>query len=821
MKIWVNDEAINIPQEAENLLEALRASGIEIPSLCYVKGLSEPPVPCGMCVVEIEGRGIVRACATKPEEGLRIKTDTETIKNIRRQKLEALVANHYGDCKAPCHGPCPGGINIQGYIAFIARGEYASALSLIKEKLPLPALVGRVCPRFCEPRCRRALVDVPVGINNLKRFVADWGLKNKTLKPEISPSTGKKVAIVGAGPAGLTCAYFLRLKGHDVTIFEARDEPGGMPRWAYPDYKIPKDILRLEIDQILELGVELRTGKRWGYDFAIEDLFNEGFSAVFLAIGSYKCRNTNFPGEEHTVTGLSVLYQLNSGDIPQVGKKVLVLGGGYTAIDVARSLLRLGADVTLVYPRSRMEMPAPQREVLEAEKEGVHLFLMAQPLRIAKEGEKYRVLIARTRLSSPEKSKARKVEPVPGTEKEFEYDFVVRAWGEEPDIEFKKYGKIEAKLAVNPKGIIKVATGTQATNIPGVWAGGDFVSGPKTVIQAVASGRRAAENIDKYLREEKQPTKKSAVTVKFDFNRGRRFEDMDLDFYADFPVIPRERPGEVSLSERKNSFKEIYETLSEEAARKEAERCLKCGCLGYHKCSFRDLLIAENVPATKGRKRAKYKLETDHFFIEVDSNKCVGCYRCVRVCQYGGIELTIFAQDTPEEEIHFSFTEDCVSCGACVDACPTGALTRKDSSVPFVREEAKVIRTVCPYCGTGCNVLASVKNESILEMRAASGPPNYGDLCVKGRFGYQFYRSPERLKKPLLRESRDEDFREVSWEEALDFVAERLRKIKDEFGPDAIGVLCSARTTNEDTYVAQKFARAVIGTHNVDNPARV
>jgi len=799
----------------EVLIEVARRNGVFIPSLCYLKGV--PPVnPCGLCVVEIEGEGIRRACEYKVYKNLVVHLNTPAVKARRKEILESLVKNHYGDCKAPCHIPCPGGLNIQGYIGFIAKGDFKAALALIKEKLPFPAIVGRVCPRFCESVCRRVLVDEPVAINNLKRFVADYCLKHGEIPAERKPDKPQRVAIIGAGPAGLSCAYYLRLEGYRVTVFDKEPEPGGLLRYGIPSFKLPREVLEKELRRVFELGVEFQGEKEWGRDFTLQDLFDQGFDAVFIAIGVRKEKLWGFPGEEQALSGIEFLYRFNRGelDLEQFKEKeVAILGCSYTAIEIARILRRINADVSIIFPRSRMEVNIPYREINYAEKEGVKFRFVTEPLELIKDGDGWSLSVARTTLGSE-----KEVLVVEKTGQELRVDWVIRAWGETVSSEFKDFGKVESQLEVKDDGFIKVAPDF-STSVKGVFAGGDFIHGSKTVIQAVSSGRRAAESIKYYLEGKKKP--RPFFTVKYDFSRGKRLEDMDSRFFENFPQAERSRLKERPPEERIKDFKEVTIGLTEEEAIAEARRCLQCGCLGIHKCEFRDILIKEDVPVFSSSKRMKYLIDTEHPFIVVDLNKCVACERCVRTCAHDAIDFKVINKGTPYQYISFSFKENCTNCGNCVDVCPTGALVKKHLRVPYQRKDSKPVKSICGYCGTGCNLTVWIKNDTILEITGEEVAPNYGSLCVKGRFGFEFYRHPDRLKYPMIRKNLKEDFKRVSWKEAIEFVAENLMKIKANYGGDSIGFLASSQISTEENYLLQKIARVIFGTNNVDCSARV
>ncbi len=311
---------------------------------------------------------------------------------------------------------------------------------------------------------------------------------------------------------------------------------------------------------------------------------------------------------------------------------------------------------------------------------------------------------------------------------------------------------------------------------------------------------------------------------RFNFTRGKRFEDVDMHNFDGCNIQLNETMPSRPPEHRLGDFDEAELGFSEEMAVREARRCLQCGCLGLSKCTLRELCIGYKVKAKKAGKRLKYRVDSRHPFIVVDANKCVGCSRCERSCAYGALELRIRTDQGTQiiTSLSIGFNEKCVSCGACVDACPTGALTKKGLYVPLLPGAAEVTQSVCTYCGTGCNINIHARHDVILEVKADPlQPPNHGDLCVKGRFGFDFYRHPDRLTHPLVRMSRDEPFRRASWDEAISLAAGGFARIRDGYGPEALGVVTSSRCENEVNYLAQKLCRVVFRSNNVDNCARV
>ena len=345
---------------------------------------------------------------------MEILTRNTRVIEARRSSLELLLSNHYADCLAPCTMTCPAGVDIQGYIALIARGLRQEAVQLIKQTNPLPAVCGRVCTRPCEAACRRNLLDDKVQIDFLKRFAADFDLYEalKHVKPVIQPDRNRRIAIVGAGPAGLSAAFYLRLKGYSVNIFEVMPEAGGMLRYGIPSYRLPFDLLDKEIDTILEMGISLQTNTALGEDFSIKQLFEDGFDSVFLALGAWGSRALGVKGQdaEGILSGIKFLEEVGRENPPAIHGKIIVVGGGNTAIDCARTSLRLGADtVVLLYRRTRTEMPANEMEIDAAEEEGVEMHFLAAPIEVVTENNRVTALkCIRMKLGEPDTSGRRR-----------------------------------------------------------------------------------------------------------------------------------------------------------------------------------------------------------------------------------------------------------------------------------------------------------------------------------------------------------------------------------------------------------------------------
>jgi formate dehydrogenase major subunit len=809
-------------EAGSTILEAAQQNGVEIPTLCHDPRL-KPSAACRLCLVEVEkARGPMPACATPLAEGMVVKTTTDELVKSRQMALELLLSDHYGDCVAPCKLACPAGIDIQGYIGLIANGEYQEALKLIKKSNPLPVVIGRVCPRFCETKCRRNLLEGPVAINALKRFVADYDLNNGTpYVPEVKPATGHKVAIIGGGPAGLSAAYYLALEGHEVTILESGPELGGMLRYGIPEYRLPKAVLDKEIKSITDLCHEIRCNVCLGQDFTIDSLKDDGYEAIFLALGAQASQKMKVEGEElpGILSGIGFLRDVALGQKVSLGQKVAVIGGGNTAIDAARTALRLGTgDVTIVYRRSRDEMPANDEEIEQAEQEGVKFHLLAAPVKIsAQNGKADTMECIKMALGEPDSSGRRRPEPIAGSEFTIDVDTVIAAIGQTMEASGCKDGQIE----LNRWGYISVNEETMETSLDGVFAGGDCTSGPATVVEAVAAGKRAATSIIQYLNG--QPI---LPPIKpYNCSKGE-LQDIDIEDYADVQRVSRGEMPVLDLETGKGNFAEIELGFTENMARRESERCLACGCQDVFECKLRELATEYAVDDTKygGRRHHLRIRENEHPYIVRDPNKCILCGRCIRICnEVEGISALGFYNrgfDTmagPALDIPLCETA-CDSCGQCISTCPTGALTSKAQLPKQGPWELETVPTTCPYCGIGCNLELSVLGDKIVTVTSPMGSPvNNGNLCEKGQFYPMTLHNLKRLRTPLVK--RDGKLVEASWEEAIALAGKGLKQIRDKIGSDGLAVLSSPKLINEENYLVQKLARVALKTNNIGSLA--
>ncbi len=532
----------------------------------------------------------------------------------------------------PCNKACPAGNDVEGFLALVAEGKTEEASRSLLLTNPFPAVCGRVCFHPCESSCNRGQFDEPISISQVERFLGDKAIGYVPEKGEVN---GRRVAVVGAGPSGLSCAYHLALLGYQVEVFEAMPEPGGLLRYGIPPYRLPKEVLRQEIERIKSLGVRIRTGVRVGRDMPFEEL--RGYDAVFLAPGAQRPRPLGIPGEDlpGIYRGINFLRALNEGDPPEVRGKVAVIGGGNTAIDVARSLLRLGANPLLLYRRRREDMPAHPGEVEEALAEGVKMEFLLSPVEFIGEGRVREVRLVRMTPGKQDREGRREVQPVEGSEFSIEVDGVIVAVGEEAD------------FSLLPEGFTEEGK---------VFSGGDFTSSTRSVAHAIGAGREGALAIHRFLSGEEVagPSVRIEEEVPFEaielsfFSKGRR------------PEAPRLSPEEAS-----RGFQEIQGGITEEEAIREArERCFHCGsCTG---CDFCLLSCPEG---------AIRKVDGSY---QVDGERCTLCRLCAVAC--------------PRSVISMPVAEGCVGCGYCLSEFGCPSLVMNEGKV-------EIDRMTCVDCG--------------------------------------------------------------------------------------------------------------------------
>ncbi|MFC1944228.1 FAD-dependent oxidoreductase [Chloroflexota bacterium] len=808
------------------VLQAALGAGIYIPSLCHYPGLKPLPevVPdraCQLCLVEVGG-DIRLSCATEVSQGMVVRTETPRVRELRQKNLLSLLRRHPNAClnchrqqhcrpfdvclrhvavqercvlcpqngacelqcavecigiedelptyipkgltlrddspfflrdhnlcilcercvrvcedvrrcraiefAYPCHRACPAGIDIPRYVRLIARGRPGAALAVIREKVPFPGALGRVCIHPCEGACQRGLVvEHPLHIRMLKRFASDNGDDSWKTQSKKLPPSGRKMAVVGAGPAGLTAAYYLAKLGHEVTVFEALPEPGGMMRVGIPEYRLSRQVLSSEIDEIRAAGVEIRLNTRIE---SIDSLFEQGYDAVFLGLGAHQGMSLGIEGDDlpGVIESAEFLRRANLGERVEVGERVGVIGGGNVAIDAARLSLRLGAKkVYILYRRTRAEMPASPEEVDAALEEGVDIEYLVAPSKMWRDGDVLKLECLRMELGEPDASGRRRPVPISGSEFVTDLDNMIAAIGQRPQVP-EAFG-----VEVGRGNTVSVNSDMRSSR-EGVFSGGDCVSGPASVIEAIDAGRKAAEAIDIYL---------GGVG-----DISEQLVNPEEALYWPEGNDPEERLASLSHLSPEASiggFEEVEHGFDRDTAVAEALRCLQC-----------------------------------HVIAPPDE----------RTLDDAG----------------------CKFCGACVDACPTGALV--ELSARWVGTPEQVVTTVCPSCGVGCQLKLEVGDGRITKVVPdPKGPANRGQACVKGKFGLDFVHDSRRLTSPLIK--KDGRFVEASWDEALELVSARLSQFKG----NQFAAISSARATNEDNYIIQKFARAVMGTNSIDHCA--
>jgi NADPH-dependent glutamate synthase beta subunit-like oxidoreductase/formate hydrogenlyase subunit 6/NADH:ubiquinone oxidoreductase subunit I/ferredoxin len=709
----------------QTILEVCRDNGIEVPTLCY-----EPKLPgfgaCRMCVVDVEGEERPPiSCSRAAEAGMVVHTQTEKVRRLRRTNLELIFSDHNAYCLPPCQNKCPSHIDIPGFLKANAEGKFRESARIFKRTIPFPSILGRVCPAPCEEHCRRDEVDEAIAIRDSHRYAGDVVLaaQNDGIEPplpfETDPKTGKRVAVVGSGPAGMAAAYYLLISGHDVTVFEKDPAAGGMLRYGIPEYRLPKEeVLDPEYEAVWRLGGRLVCNQTLGRDFSLDDLRSRGFDATVVATGCYTTNKLGIPNEtaDGVIDGLEYLKVAALG-LPYPGHKrtrVVVIGGGFTAMDCTRTSIRQGVkEVTLVYRRDMKDMPA-STEAHDAIEEGAKMIFKAGPTRVLTDaaGKVTGVEFIRMQPGAPDASGRRRPEPAPGSEFVIECDRVLLAIGQGPDLSWIGPGN-EGVVAVKSK--LQADAVTFDTGRVGVFGSGDVRIGSSTVVQAVAEGRRCAYAVDAYLKGADLAELKTRQTL-----AEPAPEFLSIVPYTDEPKEPRHRIKSLPAKERIKSYVEYEIPYTSAEVMAESTRCLQCTCEAIGNCDLRRLGIeyGTTLPTLEPGNNAgagfrsvtenrftganhDYIRDDSHAFILREPSRCIDCGRCATVCAevvgaacYDFMRTGFDTLVTTPLDMSLNDTP-CVSCGRCAETCPTGALMPK----PRVLEKYEVDETRCILCG--------------------------------------------------------------------------------------------------------------------------
>ena len=585
---WWHPDGVQV-YLAEGIRKAVREAGVDIPVVTAGKirtpELAEEILEQGRADII----GITRALLADPDWPVKGREDrsneivkcaacgfcSEADEQYRKVTCiawpkDTLNAPSPWHLMPPCQAACPVRLDIRGYMEAIIDGQYEKSFSLIAHRIPFPATISRICPAPCEEKCNRGTMDDPIAINALKRFVADFKGARDARREVASAARTKpeKIAIIGSGPAGLTAAFDLVRVGYGVTVFEALSVPGGMMAVGIPEYRLPREILWAEIEAIRRSGVEIRLNSPVGGDgIPLDDLWAQGYSAIFMAVGAHKSLTLGLPNEdiEGIVDGAAWLRNVNFGKKVKAGERVVVVGGGSVAVDSARVALRLGAkQVSIIYRRTQEEMPAMGDEIREAIKEGVRIRYLSSPCRImTRNGRCVGLECSETTVGEPDERGRKRPIQLGGSEFVVDADMVISAVGQIPDLSFLDMERLD----VASGGTIRVDPQTMATRVDGIFAGGDAVSGPSTVIEAIAAGKKGAISIERYLRRERPNGEAPPLST-------IPFEDVDT---GQFKRRKRQKMPVLPPKKRLEGFKEVEIGLSELAARREADRCLQCG----------------------------------------------------------------------------------------------------------------------------------------------------------------------------------------------------------------------------------------------------